>query len=451
MRQAMEGRDQSGAGESISLTPSASTQPDSRGYGATARTSETEDDSHYQSSDGDETFDDDLYEEEDLPPSFLEKLCQGIKSVFLSVADVENLWDTPDFPASSQSRDVRRRNHLVVLFWFFILALSYAGERSTFKLLVDHAGPFRLMTVEMVTASHAIILGVIMLIAHLSGHARELTSLGVSLVDVGFMAMLDTISLLLVFLTGFRVSPTLTVILVQFTLPLTAFFTQFVHPDGLCSVNRPPPPCEEDEDAEERHDPSQNRRFLNAIEPNGPTGGFETYSEDEQNNHNLVRTEEPLPGYGGLSREHVWGSLIILLAVLLALCPTAYAIAVPSSFLYADPIPIRTAINTLLYASSCIPAAACMVRAFFGFPSTHPYALQPHTLNPSSSFIRSTFFFNTSSPSEWTTSIFSFQFSSSLLRQSCRRCCLVFKVWVLQESGRNYTHHLPIVKTIRMA
>jgi hypothetical protein len=69
----------------------------------------------------------------------------------------------------------------------------------------------------------------------------------------------------------------------------------------------------------------------------------------------------PIPGYGGLSAEHVWGSLIIFLAVLLALLPAFYTILDPSFFVYADTIPIVTAYNTLLFVASCIPAAASQI------------------------------------------------------------------------------------------
>ena len=65
-----------------------------------------------------------------------------------------------------------------------------------------------------------------------------------------------------------------------------------------------------------------------------------------------------LPGWGGLSLEHVLGSVIITVAVLLALCPAIYSILDPEFFVYADTIPIQTAYNTILFVCSCIPAAA---------------------------------------------------------------------------------------------
>lgn len=376
-------------------------------YGGT--NSETED-SHLDVLSEEEDDDDDDVDDEgdddsdELPPvqdaedsvtSCLQRLYGGIKSAILIVANVENLWDEvePDGvsrTSNTQSTGLRRRNHIVVLFWFFILAASYAGERSTFKLLVDHAGPFRLMAVEMVTAAHAILLAFVMFATFLFGRSRNLPSLGVTLIDVGLIAIMDSVSLLLVFLTGLRVTPTLTVILVQFTLPLTAFFTQFVHPDGCCSLYRssgdrsdalpdsnhsasedyfdennlnrggplaahaPPPPPPSPiptstiANINSKHDafvPSETTRLVTSTNDHGHSG-----------NRPWLST-----GYGGLALEHVWGSLIIFIAVMLALLPACYALFYPYAFYYADPIPVRTAINTLLYAASCIPAAAVTV------------------------------------------------------------------------------------------
>ena len=130
------------------------------------------------------------------------------------------------------------------------------------------------------------------------------------------MALLDTVHMLLVFLFGLHVSPTLTVILVQFTLPLTCLITQFVHPDGCTKT------C------------------------------FTRKVNDTDEEQSVLR------GWGGLAVEHLLGSVIITVAVLLALTPSIYTIWDPSFFLYADTIPIQTAYNTLLFVSSCIPAAA---------------------------------------------------------------------------------------------
>jgi hypothetical protein len=50
--------------------------------------------------------------------------------------------------------------------------------------------------------------------------------------------------------------------------------------------------------------------------------------------------------------------VIISLAVLLALTPAIYSLFDAEFFMYADTIPTQTAYNTMLFVSSCIPAAA---------------------------------------------------------------------------------------------
>jgi hypothetical protein len=330
------------------------------GYGATSDSEARDDASQDHFYESDDSVDTDNWPDEELgeTPSVFRRVLEPVKNVILVILHVENLWDSPDQQPSSRAR-------IVVLFWFFVLALSYAAERSTFKFLVDDAGPFRLFSVEMVTACHAVILGFVMFVAYLMGQSPQLQSLGVSVIDVLFMALLDTVSLLMVYLSGFRVPPTLTVILIQFTLPLTAFLTQFVHPDGCCSANRDENEEEEVDKAEDvpdhkRVDAAENQGLLR---PLSTAGRVETRLDTDENSNSLSYhpEETPLPGFGGLSRGHVWGSLIISLAVLVGLMPAFYAMIDPIAFLYADPIPIRTAINSLVYVSSCIPAAASTV------------------------------------------------------------------------------------------
>ena len=344
------------ANESTALTPSPV-------YGATSETDEGEESLLQQSSidEGDSLSDDEWADEEGTNtdnestvarPPCLSRFWNAVKNAIRVVADVENLWDTPELPISIAERhNQRRRNHLVVLFWFVMLAVAYASERSSFKLLVDSAGPFRLFAVEVVTASHAIILGMIMMIAYFSGISQEVRSLGLPIVDVALMALLDTSTLLLVYLTGLRVPPTLTVILVQFILPLTAFLTQFVHPDGRCI-------CISASDEEESGVEEHNAAAPQQAGETSPNVDYPLSNEVGELMQQPRVEETALPGYGGLSRGHIWGSLILSLAVFLALTPACYAIADPDFFYYAEPIPIRTAINTLLYASSCLPAAA---------------------------------------------------------------------------------------------
>jgi hypothetical protein len=334
-----------------------------RGYGA----AETEEgDSLVQSYDDgvteDDSLDDEWHDEEESVPklSIFQKLWQGIKSAFLIVANVENLWDTPPEPRHYQGTHKHsRRANGVVGFWFIVLATSYAGERATFKVLIDRAGPFRLFAVEMVTASHAIMLGIVMIISYTTNQI-QIQSLGIPVVDVGLMALLDTASLLLVFLTGYHVPPTLTVILVQFTLPLVAFLTQFVHPDGHFSCRRQAARSMDDETTRSQESPEQVP--LHSTDQSQSSDNFERTSERAGSITTAAAFEgTPLPGYGGLSAEHVWGSLIIFLAVLLALLPALYTMANPTFFVYADTYPTVTAYNTLLFVSSCIPAAASQI------------------------------------------------------------------------------------------
>lgn len=286
-----------------------------------------------ESEDDDEDDDDVTLDDEDaLPPTCFQKFCKTINDTFVVIANVENLWDTD----SNVDPSNRRRNHLIVLFWFVVLAASYAGERTTFKLLSDQSGPFRIFSVEVVTATHAIMLGVFMILGRVLGYGSKL-SLGISLVDVALMAILDTANLLLVFLSAYHVPPTLTVILVQFTLPLTAFFTQFVHPRGRYACWRR----------------RENNNNNNSSEISGAkqTMDDSPIIQDMQDPHEYH-------GCGGLAKEHTWGSLLLAMAVLLALLPALYSIINPEFWLYADPIPLRTAANSLMYVSACIPAAA---------------------------------------------------------------------------------------------
>ena len=152
------------------------------------------------------------------------------------------------------------------------------------------------------------------------------------------MALLDTVHILLVYLTGLHVAPTLTVILVQFTLPLTALMTQFIHPDGCCKSTR-----------DDRRSAENDSSPETQVGSNHSSATPETVLEFEG---------RPIHGFGGLSFEHILGSVIISMAVFLALCPSIYSIIDPDFFVYADAIPLQTAYNTLLFVTSCIPAAA---------------------------------------------------------------------------------------------
>jgi hypothetical protein len=161
-------------------------------YGATLNDDENDegdDDgqySVYEDTDGSLTTGGDGFstttEEPTAPISFVGKTYQKAHDFVWIIANVDNLWDSPNPDHYAPPR----RNKLVVLFWFFLLALAYAVERSTFKFLVDRVGPFRLFSIEVVTFTHAFLLGMGMMLGAL--HRRKLNfkqPLGVPLVDVG--------------------------------------------------------------------------------------------------------------------------------------------------------------------------------------------------------------------------------------------------------------------------
>jgi len=282
------------------------------------------------------------------------------KGCLTVVINVEDVWDSP---TTSQGREIRRRNHYVILFWFFILAISYTTERVSFKLLVDRSGPFRLLAVEAIACVHALMLGGGMLAYAISRKDMSMQPLGIPLVDVGLMALLDTLHMMFVFLTGYHVAPTLTVILVQFTLPLTALISQAIHPDGYFNTSY-----------------GQHSNHNNNNNNGGsPMAGYEYNTRDSSSN----TVGQPMPGSGGLSIEHVSGSIIISLAVLLALCPSIYTLIDKDFFQYAsttNEIPTQTAFNTILFLLSCVPAAASQLYKEYIF---HQYKqpVQPDYLN----------------------------------------------------------------------
>jgi hypothetical protein len=207
--------------------------PESTGYGAASQTPRDEyDDDDDEDEEG--SLLEDSYADDDWSDSpqhqqhhsgIARRACDSIRNLFMLVANVENLWDSPvpttggmdagnggggggypihyrnggssaasTMPSSTNVAQLRRRSYLIVLFWFVVLAGGYATERSTFKLLVDRAGPFRLFSVEMVTISHAIMLGSWMVVSNIyqnrqvaSNDSNESSRipLGIPLVDVG--------------------------------------------------------------------------------------------------------------------------------------------------------------------------------------------------------------------------------------------------------------------------
>lgn len=152
-------------------------------YGSLAKTSEGDDESDVEDSTfafGDDDDDDDELDLEPRRGSSVYKFFLWIHGLFLVIANVDNLWDSPTHRRT-------RKTWCVVSFWFTMLATAYALERTTFKLLVDRTGPFRLFSAVVLTATHAILLSLGMVISRLVNKTwgRGFKTLGIPLVDVG--------------------------------------------------------------------------------------------------------------------------------------------------------------------------------------------------------------------------------------------------------------------------
>ncbi|EJK45426.1 hypothetical protein THAOC_35960 [Thalassiosira oceanica] len=268
---------------------------------------------------------------------------------------------------------VSNRNPKAALFWFLFLSISYASERSTFKLLVDRVGPFRLFSVELILGGHALLTGIGMGLGFLwnrsssNEHGRNGIGLGLPLADVGLMAVLDTVYLLLAVISGAHVPPVLTVVLVQTTIPLTACFTQCVHPDGRCSrrerqddttksVGRSPnvPP----------HAANQNGSTVssgNVHIISNPASDFRSvysvsFPEISSIPAQPTQVPPPVKGWGGLSKYHIIGTAVMFLAIFIGLTPAVLSL---NQILITkkDAMPERTAYNTIIYCLASIPAA----------------------------------------------------------------------------------------------
>jgi len=329
-----------------------------------------------------------------------------LQSAVVAIADVENVWDSPgplsaveDISANGSSnyggmRTTRTennnnnnqtskilyevitggtstRNNTAAIFWFIFLATSYASERSTFKLLVDRVCPFRLFSAELILGGHALFIGLGMLIGHLFKKEKKEHNIpdvsgfglgGLPLADIGLMAIIDTIYLLLQVISGAHVPPVLTVILVQATIPLTACFTQCVHPDGRCSGGRGTA-NESDESSPGGGNNSSSATCSNVhIVSNSTLNEMQSMNEvlsfPDISSVPILPTPAPPPikGWGGLSRVHIIGTGLMFVAVFLGLTPAVLSldhIIITKS----DAMPERTAYNTIVFCCAAIPAS----------------------------------------------------------------------------------------------
>jgi len=194
------------------------------------------------------------------------------------------------------------RHKLGALFWFLVLATAYGVERGVFKIMIDRMGPFRMVVAtEFVMAVHALVLGVSLLIRSLTcGRQAMKGTVMLPLADIGLMAIFDTIQLLLAVISGSHVAPMLTAVLVHFTIPASTFMNQCLFP---------------------KH-------------------------EDET---------------GTRTSQHLFGSTLIFISSILALSPAILTLTYPALFSSENVMANRSAWNTILFATSCIPAAISQI------------------------------------------------------------------------------------------
>ena len=277
------------------------------------------------------------------------------------------------------------RNSTAAIFWFVILFVSYAIERCTFKLLVDRVAPFRLLYANLILFIHVLLIGLGLTVskmfrwllssASLRGRRKRrpydnninrlnsnnnndiemMPTAALPLVDIGLMAILDTLYLLLGVISGAHVPPVLTVILIQTTIPLTACFTQFFHPDGRCNCqNRllstnndgvvSPPPTE-------NYDPLDLTIRTNYLSVQHTITSCLSSQHSDPNNPNSA----PVKGWGGLSRYHITGMCLMFLAIFIGLIPAVLSLH-HVVITVLDAMPDRTAFNTIVFCFTAIPA-----------------------------------------------------------------------------------------------
>lgn len=279
------------------------------------------------------------------------------------------------------------RNSTAAIFWFVILFVSYALERCTFKLLVDRVSPYRLFYANLILFIHVLLIGLGLFLGKLIGwllssassrgrrssnrrssdnfsrlnnysnnNDMEMPMAALPLADIVLMAILDTIYLLMGVISGAHVPPVLTVILIQTTIPLTACFTQFFHPDGRCVVN-----CQN-----RRHSPTTttNNNGVNSPENYDPLDltirtnylSVHTLSScssfSDPNNPN---NSAPVKGWGGLSRYHIARMCLMFLAIFIGLIPAVLSLH-HVVITVLDAMPDRTAFNTIVFCFAAIPA-----------------------------------------------------------------------------------------------
>ncbi len=124
------------------------------------------------------------------------------------------------------------------------------------------------------------------------------------------MAILDSIQLLLAVITGSRVAPVLTAVLVHFTIPISTMMNMCLFPQQ---------------------------------------GGSRDSELTTSSNVSQI------------SPQHLFGSTLILISSLLGISPAILTLIYPPLFSSKNVMADRTAWNTILFAISCIPAAVSQI------------------------------------------------------------------------------------------
>eukprot|EP00979_Chaetoceros_neogracilis_P006266 scaffold1264_cov263-Chaetoceros_neogracile.AAC.4 len=287
------------------------------------------------------------------------KLYRLIRDAVILITNTDDVWDSPAFDTTTNHRrdrsgsiqsnssgstlqqrqgytrrlrdippTVSLRHKFVVFFWILVLATFYALERTSFKIMTDRMGPFRMVIgVEVVLAMHAIIGGTLTFFRWVCRNKAKRANAGLGmlpLADVGLMAVLDTIQLLLVVISGSHVAPILTAILVHVTIPITTCINHIIGPKGCL------------------HDV-----FLSA---------------DEEKRHNLEEVEHTRGSVDSdrqrlQSSQMNFGATLIMVSSILALAPAVLTLIYPNIMSYRDVMGGRSAWNTLLFIVSFIPGS----------------------------------------------------------------------------------------------
>jgi hypothetical protein len=131
------------------------------------------------------------------------------------------------------------------------------------------------------------------------------------------MAILDSIQLIIAVISGSRVAPILTAVLVHFSIPVSTFMKFCLFPTQVTDT-------------------------------------------DSVSSNNVSR----------ISSQHLFGSTLICISSVFALSPAILTLIVPTLFSSTNVMANRTAWNTILFTISCIPAAMSQIykeRTFAAF------------------------------------------------------------------------------------